>query len=98
MHIATFYLPPSDSLTKWIGGYYFSFRPTLRGEITCRGDTLSHKFSNIRPQAAQCSYIHISIIDVYPNIEFGYLRLLITYSAFMNPIENCFSVFKNYFN
>ena len=49
MNLATFYLPPTDSLTKEIGGNYFSFRRTRRGEITCRGDTLSQNFSNIWP-------------------------------------------------
>ena len=47
MNNTTFQLPPSDSLTKWIGGNYFSFRGIRRGEITC-GDTLQQKFSECR--------------------------------------------------
>ena len=49
LNLATFCLSPSDSLTKWIGGNYFSFRRTRRDEITCRGDTLSQNFFNIIP-------------------------------------------------
>ena len=52
MGIEAFQRPPSDSLTKWNGGNYFSFWRIRRGEITCRGDTLSQKFSNSRPLVA----------------------------------------------
>ena len=37
--------------------------------------------------------IHNGIMEVYPNIDFKYLP---AYSPFLNPIENCFSVFKTY--
>ena len=55
MNHVTFYLSPSDSLTKYIGEHYLSLWRTHCGEITCREDTLSQKNSNIRPQLTSSS-------------------------------------------
>ena len=37
--------------------------------------------------------IHRNMDEIYPNLNVKYLP---PYSPFLNPIESCFSVFKNY--